>query len=116
MKTKSPAQRPSIVAWPADERPRERLLARGPEALIDAERLATFCAPAWTAEKNITKNEYVLAHFAKLNEHLAAEGSPVRYQFNFLSPASFNAFFQALSNGNLAGFRSELDVRLGEVG
>jgi type III restriction enzyme len=68
------------------------------------------------SEENIKKNEYALAHFAKLNKHLEEEGSPVRYQFNFLSPASFNAFFQALRDGKLAGFRSELDVRLGEVG
>jgi len=68
------------------------------------------------SEENIKKNEYALAHFARLNEHLAAEGSPVRYQFNFLSPKNFNAFFQAPRDGKLAWFRSELDVRLGEVG
>ena len=33
MKTKSKG----IVSWPADERPRERLIARGPHALTDAE-------------------------------------------------------------------------------
>ena len=66
------------------------------------------------SEENIKKNEYAMAHFKKLNEYLAAEGSPVRYRFNFLSPASFNAFFQALRDGELAGFRSALDVRLGE--
>ncbi len=31
-----------ITDWPADERPREKLLARGPEALSDAELLAIF--------------------------------------------------------------------------
>ncbi|MDQ3563777.1 MAG: hypothetical protein M3436_06445 [Pseudomonadota bacterium] len=29
-----------IIAWPEDERPRERLLRRGPHALTDAELLA----------------------------------------------------------------------------
>lgn len=29
-----------ITDWPASERPREKLLARGPEALSDAELLA----------------------------------------------------------------------------
>jgi len=29
-----------IVSWPADERPRERLIARGPHALTDAELIA----------------------------------------------------------------------------
>ncbi|HYM48347.1 MAG TPA: UPF0758 domain-containing protein, partial [Burkholderiaceae bacterium] len=31
-----------IKEWPVDERPREKLLARGPEALSDAELLAIF--------------------------------------------------------------------------
>jgi type III restriction enzyme len=69
------------------------------------------------SEENIKKNEYAIAHFAKLNEHLESEDSPVhyRYRFNFLSPANFNAFFQALRHSRLTGFRSELDVRLGEA-
>lgn len=29
-----------IASWPADERPRERLLSRGPHAVTDAELLA----------------------------------------------------------------------------
>lgn len=62
------------------------------------------------SEENIKKNEYAIAHFAKLNEHLEGEGSPVRYRFNFLSPGSYNAFFQALRDGQLGGFRSALDV------
>lgn len=32
----------TIKDWPADERPREKLLSRGPEALSDAELLAIF--------------------------------------------------------------------------
>jgi len=67
------------------------------------------------SEENIKKNEYAIAHFAKLNEHMESEGSPVRYRFNFLSQASFNAFFQALRDGDLAGFTLELDVKLREA-
>ena len=29
-----------IVSWPEEERPRERLLTRGPQALTDAELIA----------------------------------------------------------------------------
>ena len=29
-----------IISWPEEERPRERLLTRGPEALTDAELIA----------------------------------------------------------------------------
>ena len=34
----------AITDWPEGERPREKLLARGPEALSDAELLAIFLA------------------------------------------------------------------------
>lgn len=37
-----------------------------------------------------------------------SQSSLVRY--------SYNAFFQALRQGQLVGFRSVLDVRLGEAG
>lgn len=66
------------------------------------------------SEENRKKNEYALAHFERLNEHLKAEGSPVRYKFTFLTESSFNNFFQSLCEGNLTNFRSELDVKLAE--
>jgi type III restriction enzyme len=64
------------------------------------------------SDENIKKNEYALAHFARLNERLEAAGSPVRYRFNFLTEKSFNKFFQALRENRAATFRSELDVKL----
>lgn len=66
------------------------------------------------SEENRKKNEYAIAHFRRINEHLKQEGSPVRYKFTFLTPASFNKFFQSLRDGAMDGFRSELDVRLVE--
>jgi type III restriction enzyme len=66
------------------------------------------------SEENRKKNEYALAHFRRVNEHLQQQDSPVRYQFNFLTERSFNKFFQSLRDGNIAHFRSELDVRLTE--
>lgn len=63
-------------------------------------------------EENRKKNEYAIAHFARVNEHLEAVSSPVRYKFNFLSASSFNKFFQSLRDGTIAHFRSELDVKL----
>lgn len=68
------------------------------------------------SEENLKKNEYALAHFKKVNEHLESEGNPIRYRFNFLSPASYTPFFQALRDGRIASFRSELDVRLDQAG
>jgi len=66
------------------------------------------------SEENRKKNEYAVAHFRRINEYLVQEGSLVRYKFTFLTPASFNKFFQSLRDGAMIGFRSELDVKLAE--
>lgn len=66
------------------------------------------------SDENRKKNEYALAHFQRVNEHLHQEDSPVRYKFNFLTERSFNKFFQSLRDGSIAAFRSELDVKLSE--
>ena len=55
---------------------------------------------------------YALAHFVRVNERLEKNGSARRYRFNFLTQKSFNLFFQALRQGNVASFRSEMDVKL----
>lgn len=65
--------------------------------------------------ENIKKNEYTLAHFKRLNEWLEKESIPVRYQFNFLTPKDYNRFFQLMRNNELVGFRSTLDVALGNI-
>ncbi|MGQ0503707.1 MAG: DEAD/DEAH box helicase [Myxococcaceae bacterium] len=59
------------------------------------------------------KHEYALAHFQRVNSWLEKSGNETRYQLNFLTPKSFNAFFQKMRAGDLVGFRSELDVILG---
>ena len=66
------------------------------------------------SEENRKKNEYAVAHFERVNEHLAHEGSPIRYKFNFLTPKSFGTYFQYLREGRIAEYRSELDVKLEE--
>jgi len=40
----------AITDWPADERPREKLIARGAAALSDAELLAIFLRAAFQAK------------------------------------------------------------------
>jgi type III restriction enzyme len=67
-----------------------------------------------SSEENRKKNEYAVAHFERVNEHLAQEGSPVRYKFNFLTPKNFGVYFQYLQEGRIADYRSELDVKLEE--
>ncbi len=68
-----------------------------------------------SSEENRKKNEYAVAHFERVNEHLAQEGSPVRYKFNFLTPKNFGTYFQHLREGRIAVYRSELDVKLEET-
>ena len=68
------------------------------------------------SEENRKKNEYALAHFDRINEHLRQQGSSVRYKFTFLNEGYINKFFQSLREGTIVGFRSELDVRLTEEG
>jgi hypothetical protein len=45
-----------------------------------------------------------------LNEWLQRDGISVRYQFNMLTPQEYGKFLTKLREGELEGFRSELDV------
>ena len=62
--------------------------------------------------ENQKKYEYSEAHFERLNQWLLKAEIAVKYQFNFLTPKSFNLFFQLIRNDELKDFRSELDVTL----
>ncbi len=67
------------------------------------------------APDNVKKHEYATEHFKRLNDWLEKEKIPARYQFNMISPKSYNVFFQKLRDGGLEGFRSELDVAVARV-
>ena len=58
--------------------------------------------------ENQKKYEYAVSHFERLNAWLAKQKLPVRYQVKFLSPRSYNRFFQLMRDGSLVGFRSDL--------
>lgn len=66
-------------------------------------------------EENRKKNEYAVAHFQRVNDHLHESGSSEQYKFTFLTPKNFNAFFQELKAGGIMDFRSDLDVKLVEA-
>jgi type III restriction enzyme len=66
------------------------------------------------SEENRKKNEYAVAHFKRVNQHLEQEGSPAHYKFNFLTPTSLVTYFQCLREGRITDYRSELDVKLSE--
>lgn len=62
----------SITDWPADERPRERLLARGAAALSDAELLAIFLRVGMRGKSAVDLARELIGHFGSLNRLFAA--------------------------------------------
>ena len=57
----------AITDWPADERPREKLLAKGVEALSDAELLAIFLRVGVTGKSAVDLARDLLSEFGSLN-------------------------------------------------
>lgn len=78
----------AIKDWPVGERPRERLLAQGVQALSDAELLAVFLRTGSTGRSAIDVGRAALAHFGGLSALLAA--GPERFaQIPGLGPARY---------------------------
>ncbi len=63
----------SIRDWPADERPREKLLQRGAAALTDAELLAIFLRTGTTGKSAVEMARGLLDEYGSLQALLAAE-------------------------------------------
>ncbi|MEP6933792.1 MAG: hypothetical protein ABI988_07640 [Nitrospirota bacterium] len=61
---------------------------------------------------NIKKHEYAIDHFKRLNQWLEKAKISTRYQFNMISPKSYNVFFQKFRDVEVVGFRSDLDVAM----
>ena len=57
----------AITDWPADERPREKLLAKGAEALSDAELLAIFLRVGVAGKSAVDLARDLMAGFGSLN-------------------------------------------------
>jgi DNA repair protein RadC len=62
----------SITDWPANERPRERLLANGASALSDAELLAIFLRVGVTGKSAVDLARELISTFGTLNGLFAA--------------------------------------------
>jgi DNA repair protein RadC len=62
----------SIKEWPADERPREKLLRQGAEALTDAELLAIFLRTGVTGSSAVELARQLLKQFGSLRGLLGA--------------------------------------------
>lgn len=67
-----------INAWPVAERPREKLLLRGPEALSDAELLAIFLRTGVAGKSAVDVARELLGRFGGLRALLRAEPDTLR--------------------------------------
>ena len=65
----------SIADWPAQERPREKLLEQGTASLSDAELLALFLQSGQRGKTAVDLGRELLGHFGGLSGLLAAETS-----------------------------------------
>ena len=63
----------AIKDWPADDRPREKLLLRGPQALSDAELLAIFLRTGVAGMSAVSLARQLLSEFGSLRTILEAE-------------------------------------------
>lgn len=62
----------AITDWPADERPRERLLSQGPSVLSDAELLAIFLRVGVKGQSAVDLARHMIGHFGNLNRLFCA--------------------------------------------
>ena len=66
-----------IVSWPADERPRERLIARGSHALTDAELIAILLRVGVHGKSAIELGRELLNRFGSIQNMMQAPPSIV---------------------------------------
>ena len=67
----------AITDWPADERPREKLMQKGAEALSDAELLAIFLRVGVVGKSAVDLARDLLSHFGSLNNIFCASAKDV---------------------------------------
>ena len=68
----------ATASWPAEERPREKLLFKGPESLSNAELLAIFLRVGVKGKTAIVLAQELLSRFGSLRELYAAPWHKVR--------------------------------------
>jgi type III restriction enzyme len=68
------------------------------------------------SDENKAKNKYAKIHFDNLNNELEKGNIKEVYHFHFLSPNSYNVFFDYLKNGKIikGEFKSEIEIKLEE--
>jgi DNA repair protein RadC len=78
----------AITDWPEGERPREKLLSKGPGALSDAELLAIFLRVGVTGKSAVDLARELLARFGTLSKLFAADLADFS-QMHGMGPAKF---------------------------
>jgi len=78
----------AITDWPVDQRPRERLIKHGPQALSDAELLAVFLRVGVTGKSAVDLGRDMVGHFGSLSGLFAASLENFS-AINGLGPAKF---------------------------
>lgn len=53
------------------------------------------------SDENKAKYKYAVQHFSELNKRLNQQGIKEQYIFHFLSPNSYDTFFQHLRDGSV---------------
>ena len=86
----------AITDWPADERPREKLMQKGVEALSDAELLAIFLRVGVVGNSAVDLARGLLTHFGSLKVFLVRVPRKSRDYMAWGSPsiASFKLFLR----------------------
>jgi len=79
----------AIKDWPADQRPREKLLQQGAGILSDAELLAIFLRTGVTGYSAVELARQLLTHFGSLRSLLEADQNDFCQQYG-LGPAKFS--------------------------
>jgi DNA repair protein RadC len=70
---------PTIREWPAEDRPRERFLTKGPEALSDAECLALLLGSGTPGQTAVEQAQALLATFGSLGEVAGREAQELAW-------------------------------------
>jgi DNA repair protein RadC len=85
----------SISAWPRNERPRERLIERGAQALSDAELVAVLLGTGSAGANALEFARQLIAHFGSLRRMLSADRGDLLAQRG-LGPARYAMLMAAL--------------------
>ena len=85
-----------ISAWPPGERPRERLLERGPQALSDAELLALVLGTGCGGANALEVSRGLLGHFEGSLRRLLCADAATLLKLRGLGPARYATLMSAL--------------------